>query len=80
MRDLHTNSISHGCVDVQTVLVEKVDGLFRGRLDFYPISNPDCNKAHDMQSFEDLVIKMKITKKDHMLTLAELSEEPLNHE
>ena len=40
LRDLHTNSISHGCVDVQTVLVEKVDGLFRGRLDFYPISNP----------------------------------------
>ncbi|XP_068724825.1 serine/threonine-protein kinase 31-like isoform X1 [Montipora capricornis] len=80
LRDLHTNRICHGCVDVQTVLVEKVDGLFRGRLDFYPISNPDCNKAHDMQSFEDLVIKLKITKNGHMLTLAELSEEPLNHE
>lgn len=36
---LHTNDICHGCVHLQSVLVEKVDGQFRGRLDFYPFIN-----------------------------------------
>lgn len=39
LRELHTNNICHGCVQLQSVLVEKVDGQFRGRLDFYPFSS-----------------------------------------
>jgi len=71
VRVLHSNNICHGCLHLQAVLVEKVDGLFRGRLDFYPFGNPQCDKAQDWKSFEDFV--MKIPNMDHKLMLPELA-------
>ena len=40
LRALHTNNVCHGCVNLESFLVEEVDGQFRGRLGFYPFSNP----------------------------------------
>ncbi|XP_067052190.1 serine/threonine-protein kinase 31-like isoform X5 [Acropora muricata] len=77
VRVLHSNNICHGCLHLQAVLVEKVDGLFRGRLDFYPFGDP-CDKAQDWKSFEDFV--MKIPNMDHMLMLPELAEELHSHD
>ena len=37
---LHTNNVCHGCVNLESFLVEDVDGQFRGRLGFYPFNNP----------------------------------------
>lgn len=78
VRVLHSNNICHGCLHLQAILVEKVDGLFRGRLDFYPFSDPQCDKAQDWKSFEDFV--MKIPNMDHMLMLPELAEELHSHD
>lgn len=40
LRALHANNICHGCVNLQSVLVEKVDEQYRGRLDFNPFTTP----------------------------------------
>ena len=37
---LHTNNVCHGSVNLESFLVEEVDGQFRGRLGFYPFNNP----------------------------------------
>lgn len=72
---LHTSDICHGCVHLQSVLVEKVDGQFRGRLDFYPFINAQCNKAREMKFFGDLMVKMNFPNKDHTSTFSQLTEE-----
>lgn len=72
---LHTNDICHGCVHLQSVLVEKVDGQFRGRLDFYPFINTQCNKAREMKFFGDLMVKMNFPNKDHTTTFSQLTED-----
>ena len=40
LRALHASNICHGCVNLQSVLVEKVDEQYRGRLDFNPFTSP----------------------------------------
>lgn len=80
LRALHANNICHGCVNLQSVLVEKVDEQYRGRLDFNPFTTPQCNRAQDMTSFENLVAKINILNRDHMISLAELAEELQRHE
>jgi len=75
LRELHTNNICHGCVQLQSVLVEKVDGQFRGRLDFYPFSSSQSSKAQDLKQFEDLVVKINIPNKDTTTTFSQLTEE-----
>ncbi|XP_073232753.1 serine/threonine-protein kinase 31-like [Porites lutea] len=72
---LHTNDICHGGVHLQSVLVEKVDGQFRGRLDFYPFINTQCNKAREMKFFGDLMVKMNFPNKDHTTTFSQLTED-----
>ena len=44
LRALHSIDYCHGCVHLQSALVEKVDGPchYRGKLDFSPFSNPVC--------------------------------------
>lgn len=39
LNSLHSQNISHGCIHLRSVFVEKRSGEYRGVLDFYPFIN-----------------------------------------
>ncbi|CAH3117649.1 unnamed protein product [Pocillopora meandrina] len=75
LNSLHSQNISHGCIHLQSVFVEKRSGEYRGVLDFYPFINTQSSPSQDMKLFGELIVKMNFPNKDSTTTFSQLTED-----